>query len=360
MRAIFRNRQAVQALSGEVAMAIDELVSANNVQPLEVGDAKIRSGPGSPEGRIVGNPGDLYLRTDGASGAVTYYKETGKNTSTGWAAGSGGSGSGSGGGGTGPMPGLHHETHETGGTDPITALDGVVITTGTVSDARLSGNVAFKNTPNTFTALNQFNYGSVEINGTAPGLYLTDLSGSLDHKRFRLITSGGALGLEPLNDAVSVVYPSVRIDHAGRVNLESGQLQFPLTANPSIEPTILDDYREGFWVPVDRSGAGLTLTYGSCYYIKVGRLVHFYATVTYPSNASGNGVFVGGLPFLCSAIPGVATFSSTPVLNVAPPFLGVPANDNYVEFTKNTGGRFTNAEFTGATLFFGGHYISVT
>lgn len=94
MKALFRNRAQVQAVSGDVALAIDELVTAQNVQPLEVGEAKIRSGTGSPEGRLVGSPGDLYLRTDGSGETVSYAKQSGKNSPTGWAlitSGSGGS-----------------------------------------------------------------------------------------------------------------------------------------------------------------------------------------------------------------------------------------------------------------------------
>ena len=45
----------------------------------------------------------------------------------------------------------HAPTHNTGGTDPITALAGGVITTGTIADARLSSNVAKLNTIQTFT-----------------------------------------------------------------------------------------------------------------------------------------------------------------------------------------------------------------
>lgn len=84
MKAVFQNRAAVQAHSGDVARAIEDLVSANNVQPLEVGEAKIRSGPGSPEGRLVGTTGDLYLRTDGTDGTVAYAKRRGLNSKTGW------------------------------------------------------------------------------------------------------------------------------------------------------------------------------------------------------------------------------------------------------------------------------------
>jgi hypothetical protein len=84
MKALFANRQAVQKVSGDVALAIDDLVSANNVQPLEIGESKIRSGTGTPEGRYVGSPGDVWLRTDGASGTVSYIKATGKNSKFGW------------------------------------------------------------------------------------------------------------------------------------------------------------------------------------------------------------------------------------------------------------------------------------
>lgn len=84
MKTQLLHRPEIQQLSGPLALALDELVSGNNVQPLEVGDAKIRSGIGSPEGRLAGNPADLFLRTDGTAGLVVYRKATGKNTTTGW------------------------------------------------------------------------------------------------------------------------------------------------------------------------------------------------------------------------------------------------------------------------------------
>src|SRR4030095_8581015 len=48
-------------------------------------------------------------------------------------------------------PGAHHLTHEPGGSDPITALDGSVLTSGTVANARLSAQVARTDLANTFT-----------------------------------------------------------------------------------------------------------------------------------------------------------------------------------------------------------------
>lgn len=55
-------------------------------------------------------------------------------------------------GGGGGAGGPHHLTHEPGGSDAIVNLNGAVITTGTVADARLSANVALKNVANVFTA----------------------------------------------------------------------------------------------------------------------------------------------------------------------------------------------------------------
>jgi len=45
---------------------------------------------------------------------------------------------------TAAPPLAHHATHEPGGTDAIVALDASVLTQGTIADARLSANVAFK------------------------------------------------------------------------------------------------------------------------------------------------------------------------------------------------------------------------
>jgi hypothetical protein len=46
----------------------------------------VRAGTGTPEGSLTANRGSLYLRTDGGAGTTFYVKESGMNTSTGWAA----------------------------------------------------------------------------------------------------------------------------------------------------------------------------------------------------------------------------------------------------------------------------------
>jgi len=56
-------------------------------------------------------------------------------------------------------------------------------------------------------------------------------------------------------------------------------------------------YEEGTWSPTDASGAGLTLTVTSATYTRVGRQITFFGWVTYPTNASGAYVVIGGFPF---------------------------------------------------------------
>lgn len=52
--------------------------------------ARVLSGDGSPEGVIVGDVGDLFLRRDGGAGTIVYEKESGSGTANGWAAVGGG------------------------------------------------------------------------------------------------------------------------------------------------------------------------------------------------------------------------------------------------------------------------------
>jgi len=44
----------------------------------------IRTGTGSPNGSVTGNPGDLYLNKSGGAGTTLYVKESGTATNTGW------------------------------------------------------------------------------------------------------------------------------------------------------------------------------------------------------------------------------------------------------------------------------------
>ena len=60
--------------------------SVQNVNDLSVNGSKWFQGAGSPEGTIVGSPGDFYSNTAGGAGSSLWTKISGVSTNTGWAA----------------------------------------------------------------------------------------------------------------------------------------------------------------------------------------------------------------------------------------------------------------------------------
>lgn len=46
----------------------------------------IKSGTGSPEGKVIANKGTLYLRTDGAASTTLYVKTSDNGSAYGWTA----------------------------------------------------------------------------------------------------------------------------------------------------------------------------------------------------------------------------------------------------------------------------------
>ena len=61
----------------------------------------------------------------------------------------------------------------------------------------------------------------------------------------------------------------------------------------------LDDYEEGSFTPT--LGHSLTPSSADGTYIKVGRLVHAFLHVNFPTTSDGNHAFIGGLPFTAEA-----------------------------------------------------------
>lgn len=57
--------QAIEAVEDDVIRS-----------PQRIGDSYITSGYGSPEGRVTGAVGDLFLRRDGSTNTTLYVKET--------------------------------------------------------------------------------------------------------------------------------------------------------------------------------------------------------------------------------------------------------------------------------------------
>lgn len=88
MNAILRHRAEIERFPGGryLVMALEELVTAINTPPVQIGTTKITAGSWAPENKVVGSIGDLYLRTDGSTSTTLYVKTSGSNSSTGWTA----------------------------------------------------------------------------------------------------------------------------------------------------------------------------------------------------------------------------------------------------------------------------------
>ena len=80
---------------------------------------------------------------------------------------------------------------------------------------------------------------------------------------------------------------STTIGVGGATPSTSGSgITFPATTSLSTNANTLDDYEEGTWTVVDRSGASLSLTTNNSRYVKVGKMVYAFADVTFPSTSS--------------------------------------------------------------------------
>jgi hypothetical protein len=95
----------------------------------------------------------------------------------------------------------------------------------------------------------------------------------------------------------------------GFMRLQAGRLEFPVTANPSSDPNILDDYEEGTWTPtITFGGASVGVTYNTTFtgatYTKIGNrvCVSGYLEVTNKGSSTGD-ASIGNLPFTSEGGP---------------------------------------------------------
>jgi hypothetical protein len=153
-------------------------------------------------------------------------------------------------------------------------------------------------------------------------------------------TSTPAITLALAAITPTTVTPSSLVDLSGAA---AGQIKFPAAQNPSADANTLDDYEEGTWTPTDVSGAGLTFSYASGIYVKIGKLVWVNFIVAFPVTASGAAVKIGGLPFSVEATQmGAASASfTTTSLNI---LYYIRENSTQIECFLNTGVAVTNLQ----------------
>ena len=131
-------------------------------------------------------------------------------------------------------------------------------------------------------------------------------------------------------------------------------IAFPATQSASTDANTLDDYEEGTWTPADASGAGLTFTSVTAKYTKIGNMVYFNATLTYPTTADVSQAKISGLIFPAANVgqilivnPGVSGGTGQGWVPNASTTLTIVTQSNILK---------TNANFSGLTIYLTGSY----
>lgn len=87
---MIRNREQILTLPGGrwIIEALDQLADDVVRSTQTIGAITVTTGRGSPENKLAGTKGDVYLRTDGGAGSTLYIKETATDAAPtkGWAA----------------------------------------------------------------------------------------------------------------------------------------------------------------------------------------------------------------------------------------------------------------------------------
>lgn len=73
----------LQGITSALNGTMDVVAPGVNQITLGIG-TNISAGPGSPDGVVSGNPGDLYLNLSGGAAVTLWVKESGVGTNTGW------------------------------------------------------------------------------------------------------------------------------------------------------------------------------------------------------------------------------------------------------------------------------------
>jgi hypothetical protein len=95
---------------------------------------------------------------------------------------------------------------------------------------------------------------------------------------------------------------TARVLFNGKLELGSGQLEFPATPNPSANPNTLDDYEEGSWLPglaAHTTNPQVTYSVRSGTYVKVGGMVHLWGRIQLNGlgDPGAGRLSITGLPF---------------------------------------------------------------
>jgi hypothetical protein len=180
------------------------------------------------------------------------------------------------------------------------------------------------------------------VNSGGGGAAINITSGDL-----RFYTGGITTERLRLNDTGALVL------QGGTVTANGTGITFPATQSASSDANTLDDYEEGTWTPTDGSGAGLTFSNASGYYVKIGKQVTAWAQVTYPVTANTAVARVASYPFTTAneePVRGGGMLGYKTVANVSTVL--IQSNNTIMDFRDSTGNVVTNASISNGNFYF--------
>jgi len=133
---------------------------------------------------------------------------------------------------------------------------------------------------------------------------------------------------------------------SGLMDLQGGQIKFPVAQVASADGNTLDDYEEGTWTPTSGTSGLTVASFEYAAYTKIGRLVTAYCYIGSLNNTSGSTITsfqLNGLPFTSQNYgPCFQYYGSTN----STANLYVQANQPYALISRNvTPGAGTSAMF---------------
>lgn len=122
---------------------------------------------------------------------------------------------------------------------------------------------------------------------------------------------------------------------------------------------IATKYEEGKWTPTDESGAGLSFTVFDCRYTRIGRMVFFSGSITFPATANTNDIAIGGLPYLALTgddNTGSINFSGNTLRSTDFGRIGRGSRKFFIETATTGDNAVDNNVYSGIRITFTGQY----
>jgi len=201
-------------------------------------------------------------------------------------------------------------------TDAVTATVTLPSTGGTLqtSGAGFTTNgVAYATSTTALATSSALTYsgGILSLNVASAYLNVTVPSGSTTYfgDAVSLVVGAGATDTAIRYDGNNLLFArgsakKLTLDTTGNLTFNASNAGIIFNNSSALTNSTLNDYETGTWTPTDASGAGLTFSSTSgTNYVKVGRTLMLYGSITFPSTSSGTNAQIN-IPFTVTGLGG--------------------------------------------------------